>query len=64
MEWINPAVNQHIQSNHRSEDDNGPNMIVDELIDNKTDGVNNTINPFDSSLVYVKSIIPSHSNRH
>jgi len=61
LEWINPVLKQNIQltSNHTIEDDFESNAIINELIDKNPDIVNSTINPLDSSLLYVKSIIPS-----
>ena len=61
IEWINPAMRQYSQSviNHSKENDLEPNIIINELIDHNSDIINSTTNPLDSSLVYVKSIIPS-----
>lgn len=61
LEWINPAINQHIrsQSNHTNEKDLEPNTIINELLDKNPDIVNSTSNPLDSSVLYVKSILPS-----
>lgn len=66
IEWINPAINQHIQSplNYTNGDDVEPNTIINELLDKNPDIVNNTNNPIDSSLVYVKSILPSMTTQN
>ncbi|CAF1102711.1 unnamed protein product [Rotaria sordida] len=57
--WVNPAITQYFQStsNHLIKDQFETNTIINELLDNKSDIINNTINPLDSSVSYVKSII-------
>jgi hypothetical protein len=66
IEWINPAINQYIQStsNHTDDDDHEPNTIINELIDNNPDIINGTNNLLDLSLLYVKSIILSSASQH
>lgn len=63
IEWINPAITQHLQatSNYITKDELEPNIIINELLDNKSDVVINTPSPLDSSVLYVKSIL--HSTR-
>jgi hypothetical protein len=68
VDATNSSVKQHFQSTsiHTFTD----NADLDELIDNDnvSDTISTTINPFDSSLLCVKSIIPSagpqHTNHH
>jgi len=66
LEWINPIFKQNIQltSNHAIEDDFEPYTIIKELRDNNPDILNSTINTLDSSVLYVKSIIPSTASQH
>jgi hypothetical protein len=66
LEWINPIFKQNIQltSNHTIEDDFEPYAIINELKDINPDILDSTINSLDSSLLYVKSIIPSATSQH
>ncbi|CAF3678067.1 unnamed protein product [Rotaria sp. Silwood1] len=62
--WVNPVMMEHFQStsNYLFRNNFQSNTIINELLDNKSDVMNNTINPLDSSVLYVKSIItvPKH----
>jgi hypothetical protein len=61
IEWINPAMNQHIQSisRHSIDDDLDSNTIITELRDHNPGMINSTSNPLDLSVLYVKSILTS-----
>ena len=66
IEWINPVIKQRYQltANYSIEDDLEPNMIISELIDHNPEVLTTTINSLDSSVLYVKSIIPSGGSQH